>query len=329
MKTSPKILKLIIALLTASLLSSCDNKATVIPVPILTTVSASEITENTAKLGGEITSEAGSSVTARGVCWKKDVEPTISDNKTTDGTGIGSFKSMVTGLAAGTTYYLRAYATNATGTGYGNTVTLKTLPAATTITDVDGNSYKTVNIGTQTWMAENLRTISYQSGEGITLVTDASKWSIATYGAYCNYDNDTINGRKYGRLYNWAAISEKKNIAPAGWHIATDAEWTILINYLGGEAVAGAKLKEMELNYWNTPNKGATNESGFAALPGGYRDNEGNYGTIGKNANWWTATENTSSNANFWRANYDDITTQTSYKSKLYGYSVRCVKDQN
>jgi uncharacterized protein (TIGR02145 family) len=329
MKTIKRVPIFIVTVLALSLFTGCDKKETIIPVPILTTLTVTDITENSAKTGGEITSDEGSSVSARGICWKKDSNPSLSDNKTIDSIGIGKYNSAITGLTAGTTYYVRAYATNSSGTSYGNTITFKTLATATTVEDIDKNVYKTVNIGTQTWMAENLRTTSYRNGEAITNFTDPAKWSSATISVYCNYDNNTLNGSKYGLLYNWAAIKDVRNIAPIGWHIATNDEWKTLINYLGGENGAGAKLKETGTSHWNLPNTGANNESGFTALPSGSRDSFGTFGSIGNNGYWWSSTEQSSTNAYTWYLNNNDNSVQNSYKLKASGYAVRCVKDSN
>jgi uncharacterized protein (TIGR02145 family) len=142
-----------------------------------------------------------------------------------------------------------------------------------TLTDQDGNIYRTITIGTQTWMAENLRTTKYRDGTAIPNVTDNTAWSNLSTGAYCNYNNtesaDTI--ATYGRLYNWYAATDSRDIAPSGWHVPTDDEWTTLTTYLGGDSVAGGKMKETGTTHWVTPNGGATNESGFTALPSGVR----------------------------------------------------------
>ena len=306
--------------------TACDSKEKTNLPPVLTTTNASEITESTAKSGGSITSDGGASITARGVCWSTSTNPTIADGKTSDGTGTGFFTSSITGLTSGTTYNVRAYATNSTGTGYGNAIIFST-PGP--VTDIDGNIYQTVNIGTQTWMAGNLKTTKYRTGESISNVTDSTAWSKATFGAWCDYNNDTANGTIYGKLYNWAAVNDSRNITPVGWHIATHAEWTTLITYLGGESVAAAKLKEAGTTHWKSPNTGTTNTSGFSALPGGARDPNGGFGSLGDKAYWWSSTENSSSTGTvwFWYMSYDNTTAHKDYDSKLYGRSVRCVKD--
>lgn len=138
-----------------------------------------------------------------------------------------------------------------------------------TVTDYDGNVYQTVLIGDQCWMMENLKVTHYRNGDPIPHVTDGVTWGNLTSGAYCNYNNDEGNVATYGRLYNWYAVDDSRNIAPAGWHVPSDAEWQTLVDYLGGDAVAGGKMKEAGTTHWASPNTGATNESGFTALPGG------------------------------------------------------------
>ena len=163
-----------------------------------------------------------------------------------------------------------------------------------TMTDQDGNEYKTITIGTQTWMAENLRTTKYRDGSAIPNVTDNTEWIELATGAYCNYNNttsaDTI--ATYGRLYNWYAVTDSRNIAPEGWHLPTESEWWILLNYLDG-SVAGGKMKETGTKHWITPNTGATNESGFTALPSGNRSDFrglGEFFAIGQHATYWGST---------------------------------------
>ena len=139
-----------------------------------------------------------------------------------------------------------------------------------TVTNIDGNVYKTVKIGKQWWMAENLKTTRYRNGEEIINITDPIQWGALVIGAYCWYNNDISNKGPYGALYNWNAVMDDRNLAPVGWHIPTDEEWTTLSTTLGGESVAGGKLKEAGFSHWNAPNTGATNESGFTVLPNGY-----------------------------------------------------------
>jgi uncharacterized protein (TIGR02145 family) len=199
-----------------------------------------------------------------------------------------------------------------------------------TMTDQDGNTYKTIKIGTQTWMAENLRTTKYRNGGAIPQVTDNTTWGNLSTGAYCNYkntkNNDTI--ATFGRLYNWFTISDSRNIAPTGWHVPSDDEWKTLINYLGGENIASGKLKETDITHWNSPNTGATNESGYTALPGGGRYDDGSYDFIGYNGNWWSSSEDGTDFACY-RCLYclDNYVYSHSLYYKVDGFSVRCLMD--
>ncbi len=200
-----------------------------------------------------------------------------------------------------------------------------------TVKDIDGNIYKTITIGTQTWMAENLRTTHYRNGDAITIITEKVPWNIITEGLYCNYNNtsnlDTI--ATFGRFYNWYAITDNRNIAPVGWHIPSDEEWTTLTDYLGGETVAGLKLKETGTTHWQGPNTESTNESGFTALPCGTRDFDGSSVDIGNYVNFWSNTEYSTNNIwyRFMHYNNNDFFRHNVDK-KVYGLSVRCIKDQ-
>jgi uncharacterized protein (TIGR02145 family) len=174
---------------------------------------------------------------------------------------------------------------------------------------------------------ENLRVTHYRNGEAIPAVTDGAAWSNLTTGAYCEYDNDPDNVATYGRLYNWFAANDDRNIAPTGWHVPSNAEWQTLVDYLGGGDIAGGKLKKNDTEHWLNPNTGATNESGFSGLPGGRRDVTGYFTTLGSNAGFWTSTAD-DSQAAWLRVLYHYLTAvapDTGYFG--HGFSVRCVKD--
>jgi uncharacterized protein (TIGR02145 family) len=224
---------------------------------------------------------------------------------------------------------LRAYATNSSGTVYGSQQIFTT---SISVTDIDGNLYNTVQIGTQLWMLENLKVTHYNDGSSIPLVTDNSTWISLSTGAYCNYNNDENNVTTYGRMYNFYAVADNRRLCPAGWHIPSGGEWSTLIDYLGGTGVAGGKMKETGTMHWTSPNNGATNESGFTGLPGGFRDpDQGEYHDLGTSANFWSSTED-----NLWCGycairiviftdnsglNYDN-------NKRSYGYSVRCIQGE-
>ena len=187
----------------------------------------------------------------------------------------------------------------------------------------------TIVIGTQQWMRENLDVLTYRSGDTIPQVTDPFEFTGLTTGAWCYYNNDPANGAIYGKLYNWYAVNDPRGLAPQGWHILTDEEWTTLSTKLGGLDVAGGKMKTTGTTLWTTPNTEATNSSGFAGLPGGYRYNDGPFDFVGIFGNWWSATETEYDTTNAWfrRLYYDPGLLTRSGNVKTFGYSVRCLRD--
>ncbi len=199
------------------------------------------------------------------------------------------------------------------------------------VTDIDGNTYKTVQIGTQVWMAENLKTAKYNDGTRIPNITDNTQWTNITTGAWCYNDNNAAKNAKYGKLYNWYAVNPttngNKNVCPTGWHVPTDAEWTVLTDYLGGEIVAGGKLKEVGTANWISPNTDATNISLFTGLPGGYRHNDGYYSSIGSNGSWWSSTEDNTLAAWYRYLGYSIGNAHRGNDDKKNGLSVRCLRD--
>jgi uncharacterized protein (TIGR02145 family) len=198
---------------------------------------------------------------------------------------------------------------------------------AGTVTDIDGNVYQTIKIGDQWWMAENLKVTHYRNGDPIPNVTDAGVWSGLDTGACCNYNNEEGNVPVYGRLYNWYTVNDGRNIAPEGWHVPSDGEWQIMADYLGGDAVAGGKMKETGTTHWVSPNTGATNESGFTALPGGFRNMSGAFYVMTYSAYFWSSTEYTSGRAWYRSLIYDLAGLSRDYSSRTSGFSVRCVRD--
>jgi uncharacterized protein (TIGR02145 family) len=175
-------------------------------------------------------------------------------------------------------------------------------------------------------MVENLRTTHFNNGEAIPNVIDSAQWSNLTTGAYSVYFNNT-NNLGYGCLYNWYAVSDSRHLAPAGWHVATDADWQTLVDYLGGQDVAGGKLKVTGTSYWLTPNKGATNETGFSAFPAGSRDNQGSFLYLNNYSFWWSSTSGTSNEAYDRLISADAAQIVRGSHDKKNGYMVRCVKD--
>jgi uncharacterized protein (TIGR02145 family) len=196
-----------------------------------------------------------------------------------------------------------------------------------TVADIDGNRYKTVLIGTQRWMAENLKSTKSNDNTIIPLVTDDSEWETLASPGYCWYDNDATSYKTtYGALYNWYAVNTGK-LCPTGWHVSTDAEWTTLTSYLGDESVAGGKLKETGTTHWSTPNTGGTNKSGFTALPGGYRATDGTYYNIGYHGEWWSSTERDILLAWERYMSFNISSIMIFGYPKQEGHSIRCLKD--
>ena len=186
--------------------------------------------------------------------------------------------------------------------------------------------FKSVKIGTQTWMAENLKVTKYRNGDPIPYVESNTEWMNLTTGSYCNYDNNIANADIYGRLYNWYAINDTRNIAPAGWHVPTCEEWQILINHLGLD-YASDWLRETGNIHWYGDNTRARNEYGFTALPSGMRYEDGRFYGVGLYGEWWTSTGNYS-DACCWRMGIFSNYTEAVNENNKYGFAVRCIKDQ-
>lgn len=193
------------------------------------------------------------------------------------------------------------------------------------VTDIDGNTYKTVIIGSQEWLAENLNVEHYRNGDIIPQVQDGAEWKKLNTGAWCYYKNDTAIGKTFGKLYNWYAVNDPRGLAPDGWHIPGYTEWKQLTDTLGGDTAAGGKLKANTL--WESPNEGATNSSGFSAIPGGIRDVDGFFYIIDKFGYFWAATEYNSDLAWFHLLYYYFPDVYRIVYKKTRGMSVRCVRD--
>ena len=183
-----------------------------------------------------------------------------------------------------------------------------------------------VTIGSQVWTINNLDVKIYRNGDAIPQVTTPATWAALTTGAWCWYNNDSAtNAAKYGKLYNWYAVNDARGLAPSGYHIPTDVEWTKLTDYLGGLTVAGGKIRTT--SGWTAPNTGATNSSGFTGLPGGFRDSGGNFGLNGGLTAWWSSTEASTINAWYRDVGYTNIIVGRASDIKISGFSVRCVRD--
>jgi uncharacterized protein (TIGR02145 family) len=236
---------------------------------------------------------------------------------------IANSSSNFTGTA-GTTYVLRWTVSNSCGTSSDDVTIEFEEEAIGTVSDIDSNSYATIKIGTQTWMAENLKTTKYNDGTSIPMIDNNNAWINLTTGAWSYYNNMPSNNNIYGKIYNWYAVNTTK-LCPQGWHIPTDAEWTILTDYLGGESVAGGNMKSV--TGWNSPNTGATNGSGFSGLPGGFRFKSGIFKNISNYAFWWSATEYDANYALNRSLGYASSLVFSGSNFKERGTSCRCLRD--
>jgi uncharacterized protein (TIGR02145 family) len=302
-------------------------------LPVITTAEVTGVSINAAISGGDITSDGGGEIIERGVCLGTTPEPTITDTKIVSGSGPGEFTSNLTGLLSGTTYFVRAFATNEAGTAYGEEFSFNTK-----IADADGNQYNIVFIGSQVWMAENLKTTTYNDIDHTTVpnVTSGTAWAALLTPGYAWYNNDeSYNKPVYGAIYNWYAVVGG-NLCPTGWHVPTDADFNTLEIGLGLPSAQvdvwgwrgtdhGSKLKST--TGWNAGENG-TNSSGFSALPGGYRYySDGafyNQGTLGY---WWSATEHDAPRAWYRRMDGSNSAVYKASAEKKAGKYIRCVKD--
>jgi uncharacterized protein (TIGR02145 family) len=301
-----------------------------IAAPVVTTTKITEITPNTAMSGGKITYDGGASITAKGICWSTSTEPDISDSFTTNGTDTSLFHDKMTDLLPGTKYYVRAYAKNSAWTVYGEVEIFNTKVA-----DVEGNFYGTVTIGTQVWMAENLRATKYNNNQAIPNVTDNTSWANLSGAAYCWYNNDIAYKPGLGALYNWYAVNAGA-LCPTGWHVPTDEEFSALEVCLGMASDQvdawgwrgtdqGPQMKD--ITGWDAGGNG-TNSSGFSAIPGGYR-----YGVTGafylltSITYWWTSTEHDADRGWYRRLDSSRSDIYKASTSKKGGKYIRCLKD--
>lgn len=319
---------------------------TVIEKPTVSTTLPTNIGNTSAKIGGNVTDNGGVELIEKGVCYSTSASPTINGGHTSSGTSMGVFATVLTGLQPQTTYYVRAFATNSAGTSYGSQESFTTpekplIPL--TVTDVEGNVYNTVTIGTQTWLVENLRTTKYNDGTSIPIITDSYSWPEMTSAAYCWYNNDISNKNTNGALYNWYAVNSRK-LAPSGWHIPSDAELTILENYLiangynyDGSTTGNKIAKSMaSKNGWLTStNVGEigndltkNNTSKFSALPSGYRGWNGIFALQNMSNYIWSSTESTNGKAWFRFLGYNNnVGLNRLDLAEYYGFSVRCIMD--
>lgn len=327
-------------------------------LPIVRTYDITEINETTAKSGGEVIDDGGADIIARGVCLYSSMYSPEPESCTMDGWGEGRFISNLSGLIPGTTYYLKAYATNSVGTSYGRQMIFTTVGIVInppvfnpelnygTLTDIDSNVYKTIQIGDQVWMAENLKVTKFRNGVPLNVLNSVNVSDWIRSAGYSNYTFYEHEANIYGRLYNFKAVIDNQYLCPTGWHIPDDSEWETMINYLGGDSLATYKLMETGNNHWVFPVPDLTNESGFTAVPGGYLHvytqqmcglpYAYEFVSKGVEAVWWTSSAVSSySNyvyiidSNLAQTNYsiDNRATPVIYKSTKDVCYIRCIRN--
>ena len=315
-------------------------------LPLLSTSQAASVTSTSSKCGGTIKSDGGSDITERGICWSTGHNPDITGSKISDITGIEEFTGNLTGLIPNTTYYIRSYATNSVGTGYGSELDFKTYAAI----DPDGHGYYSVKIGTQDWFTENLRTTKYTNGDVIgttsPAILDISNQNAPKY--QWAFNGDEANAAVYGRLYTWYTITDSRKVCPAGWHVPSDGEWIIMEEWLNANgynydgstsydtynkiskslaAIILWKASSREGAIGNTDYSGYRNKTGFSALPGSQRSSNGVFGLLLQEGDWWSSTEIDAQFA-WLRGMYYDASNFPKFGNvKENAFSVRCLKD--
>jgi uncharacterized protein (TIGR02145 family) len=299
---------------------------TTLTIPTVSTTAITIFTSTSATVGGNVTADGGVTVTERGVYWGISQNPESTGARLQVGGGTGSFSSSLTGLSPNTTYYVTAYAINSVGAAFGNQQIFSTDPII--VNDIDGNIYDVVRIGSQIFMAENLKTTKYDNGDLIGTTTPATlDISGETTPKYqWAYAGDESNVATYGRLYTWYAATDSRSVCPTGWHVPSNEEWVMLQNTFGGSIVAGSKMKEAGFSHWIYPNEGADNSSGFNALPGGLR--YGTFNFITMRSNYWSSHNYSTLNADYYELSYE----YTNFLwggdvPKTWGMSIRCLKD--
>ncbi len=338
-------------ILLTTILQSC-KKENEEELPQLLTEPPGQIARTSAWFGGTILDDGSDSIMVKGFCWSLEPEPTLADQSAPHYFSYeGHMENHIGGLIPGTIYYARAYATNAAGTGYGNQVSFTTKPAKAmtlfntelsydSVQDIDGNRYKTISIGSQVWMAENLKTTRYNDGASIPLITvDPSNDALLSPGYSWYENNETLFKDIYGAYYNWFAIKTQK-VCPSGWHLPSDEEWKVMEMFLGmtreeADAIGyrgtteGEKLKESGNYNWTQESLQGSNLSGFTALPGGL-SSQGTFGSEGYWGGWWSATEvNPDPYSWAWChwVFWDGSWTALSEITKSDFLNVRCIKD--
>jgi uncharacterized protein (TIGR02145 family) len=325
-----QIFLLLLSYLIVSQFSGC-NKEESPGIPVISTAAVIRITGASMTSGGNITSDGGARITTRGIYWSTNPDQTIEDNKTSDGSGTGNFTSIMSGLNGSTTYFVRAYATNSIGTAYGNQLSF-----TTQISDIDGNQYHSIILGTQEWMVENLKVTHFNDGSGIELITSDLEWKTSKNPSYCWYYNIVPEEGDNGALYNFYTVNTGK-LCPTGWHVPSDGEWKTFEIFLGmsqsetdminwrGEGIS-TLLKAAD--GWYVLN-GIQDRYGYKALPSGNRQGiTGGFEDYNNGASWWSSTMYDDINAWFRGIGKDETTIYRGNLIYQNGFSVRCIKDK-
>ena len=280
---------------------------------------------------------AGSGVFERGIVWSSSPNPTLTSNKSIAGAGGFGFTHSFSSIDPNNIQYARAYARTSAGVYYSQERSFTPIPGlrcpgTPTVTDIDGNTYYTVQIGNQCWTQSNLKVNKYRNGDTIPTGLSYSAWENTTSGAYAIYNNDPVNDGLYGKLYNHYAVTDSRGLCPTGWHVPSDSEWTTLENQLGGRfSNAGGALKSTATQPtpggWALPNTGATNSSGFTALPGGFRSFYGGFASMSYYGYWWSSSVSSGSDAWYRYLDGNDSYFYLFSDNRTFGFSVRCCRD--
>jgi len=320
-------------------LSTGDVNGTYNPLPVVPVLVLDTVFGN-GNVGTAVVrfTTAGSGVFERGIVWSSSPNPTLTSDKSIAGTGGFGFTHSFSSIDPNNIQYARAYARTSAGVYYSPERSFIPIPGlrcpgTPTVTDIDGNLYHTVQIGNQCWTQSNLKVSKYRNGDTIPTGLNNSDWGNTTTGACSIYDNNSLNDDIVGKLYNHNAISDSRGLCPTGWHVPSDVEWSELETFLGGENAAGGPLKcnssQVSNGGWSPPNTGATNSSGFTALPGGIRSNYGDFLNLSTHGYWWSNTDWTSSSSYAWYRHlfFSSNGFNRNFGIKSYGFSVRCLKN--
>jgi|GEM_PF-1420682 len=296
-------------------------------LPIIITQEITNIDTNGARLGGVIIDDGGEELIEKGIYWSVSSNPTDKDNVINAGKESSNFSFQFSDLHESTQYFIRAFATNRAGTSLGEIVSFVTYSTnPSTVFDINGNQYNYRAIGEQFWMVENLKTTKFNDGSDIPLITNNSEWNNLSTPAYCWAKNDEATYKNpYGALYNWYTVKSEK-ICPLGWHVPSDEEWKILTYYVGGTSVAGGNLKEIGFSHWESPNEGASDDYGFAGLPGGFRGSS--FFDVEVHGYWWSSTLSETEGRSWIRElSYHLELIQILKHPNSHGLSIRCIRD--